>query len=122
MKKQHLRVYSGFKLGLFLLICMVTIGIAVPGKAEAAGSISLDAPAGGYVSDGGLVEIGGSYTDLYDIRLFVDGTAQFEVVLNDPDGDDSGTWSYMLDTSAYNGAVELVVRGLDTSTRYGVWG
>ncbi|MFE6076912.1 Ig-like domain-containing protein [Paenibacillus sp. NPDC057886] len=122
MKKQHLRVYSGFKLGLFLLICMVTIGIAVPGKTEAASSISLDAPAGGYVSDGGLVEIGGSYTDLYDIRLFVDGTAQFEVVLNDPDGDDSGTWSYMLDTSAFNGTVELVVRGLDTSTRYGVWG
>ncbi|CAI6076226.1 hypothetical protein PAECIP112173_02414 [Paenibacillus sp. JJ-100] len=121
MKKLHLRVCSGFRLGMVLFVCMLAIGM-LPGKAEAAGSISLDAPVGGYQSDGGVVEIGGSYTDLYDIRLFVDGKAQFEVVLNDPDGDDSGTWSYMLDTSDYNGTVELVVRGLDTSTRYGVWG
>lgn len=121
MKKLHLRVCSGYRLGMVLLVCMLAIGI-LPGKTEAAGLISLDAPVGGYQSDGGVVEIGGSYTDLYDIRLFVDGKDQFEVVLNDPDGDDSGTWSYMLDTSDYNGTVELVVRGLDTSTRYGVWG
>ncbi|NUU77760.1 Ig-like domain-containing protein [Paenibacillus xylanilyticus] len=122
MKKQHLRVYSGFRLAMVLLICMVSIGIPFPGKAGAAGSISLDAPGGGYVSDGGMVEIGGSYTDLYDIRLYVNGTSQYEVLMNDPDGDDSGTWSYMLDTSGYNGTVELVVRGLDTTSRYGVWG
>lgn len=121
MKKQHLRVYSGFRLAMVLLIGMVFVGIPFPGKAGAAGSISLDVPGGGYVSDGGMVEIGGSYTDLYDIRLYVNGTSQYEVLLNDPDGDDSGTWSYMLDTSGYNGTVELVVRGLDTSTRYGVW-
>ncbi|MBM6385017.1 MAG: fibronectin type III domain-containing protein [Paenibacillus sp.] len=122
MKKQHLRVYSGFRLAMVLLIGMVFVGLPFPGKAGAAGSISLDVPGGGYVSAGGMVEIGGSYTDLYDIRLYVNGTSQYEVLLNDPDGDDSGTWSYMLDTSSYNGTVELVVRGLDTSTRYGVWG
>ncbi|WP_336780470.1 Ig-like domain-containing protein [Paenibacillus illinoisensis] len=121
MKKQHLRVYSGFRLAIVLLIGMVFVGMLFPGKAGAAGSISLDVPEGGYVSDGGMVEIGGSYTDLYDIRLYVNGTSQYEVLMNDPDGDDSGTWSYMLDTSGYNGSVELVVRGLDTSTRYGVW-
>ena len=41
--------------------------------------------------------------------------------MDDPDGDDAGTWSYELDASAYDGGIELTARGLDTATRYGVW-
>lgn len=114
---------SGGRLGwmLSMVVLVLIMGTAAPGKARAAGSITLDQPPGGYISTGGLVEISGTYTGLYDVRLYVDGTAQFEALLNDPDGDDSGSWSYTLDTSRYNGSVELVARGLDTSTRYGVW-
>ncbi|MBY3618732.1 DNRLRE domain-containing protein [Acinetobacter sp. CUI P1] len=115
---------SGKRLGWILsVICLIIVisGTAVPGIARAAGSITLDEPPGGYVSSGGLVEISGTYTGLYDVRLYVNGTAQFEALLDDPDGNDSGRWSYTLDTSRYNGSVELVARGLDTSTRYGVW-
>lgn len=113
---------SGKRLGWILpLIGLIIVIMAVPGTARAAGTITLDEPPGGYVSSGGPVEISGTYTGLYDVRLYVNGTAQFEVLLDDPDGDDSGSWSYTLDTSRYNGSVELVARGLDTSTRYGVW-
>ncbi|MFD2414030.1 CBM96 family carbohydrate-binding protein [Paenibacillus rhizoplanae] len=104
-----------------VMLLVVILGTAVPGTARAAGTITLHEPPGGYVSSGGLVEVNGTYTGLYDVRLYVDGTAQFEVLLDDPDGDDSGTWSYTLDTARYNGSVELVARGLDTTTRYGVW-
>ncbi|MEK3877793.1 CBM96 family carbohydrate-binding protein [Paenibacillus sp. FSL M7-0420] len=113
---------SGKRLGWILpLIGLIIVIMAVPGTARAAGTITLDEPPGGYVSSGGPVEISGTYTGLYDVRLYVNGTAQFEVLLDNPDGDDSGSWSYTLDTSRYNGPVELVARGLDTSTRYGVW-
>lgn len=114
---------SGSRIGwmLSLAVLVVIFGTAFPGKARAAGSIMLDQPSGGYVSTGGLVKISGTYSNLYDVRLYVDGTAQFEALLDDPDGDDSGSWSYTLDTSRYNGSVELVARGLDISSRYGVW-
>ncbi|GGF92076.1 hypothetical protein GCM10010912_41350 [Paenibacillus albidus] len=120
--KQRL-VHSKSRLGniLSMLVLILTIGIVAPDKAGAAGTLTLDAPTGGYVTTGGVVEISGTYTGLYDVRLYVDGTAQFEAVLDDPDGNDSGTWSYTLDTSRYNGSLELVARGLDTVTRYGVW-
>ncbi|ETT56228.1 DNRLRE domain-containing protein [Paenibacillus sp. FSL P4-0338] len=115
---------SGKRFGWILPLVgliLVLSAVAVPGTARAAGTITLDEPPGGYVSSGGPVEVSGTYTGLYDVRLYVNGTAQFEALLEDPDGDDSGSWSYTLDTSRYSGEVELVARGLDTTTRYGVW-
>jgi hypothetical protein len=44
-----------------------------------------------------------------------------DVYMNDPDGDGSGTWYYDLDTSPYDGPIEIAVRGWDARTRYGVW-
>lgn len=121
MNQRPLGPKKGLALLLPVLLLIAVIGTAFPGKTRAAGTLTLDVPPGGYVSSGGVLEITGTYTGLYDIRLYVDGTGQFETVLDDPDGDDSGRWSYALDTSRYNGSIGLVVRGLDTSTRYGVW-
>ncbi len=63
----------------------------------------------------------GSYSGVYDVRLYINGQSQAAVSMEDPDGDDAGAWSYTLDASQYNGDIELTARGLDISTRYGVW-
>ena len=41
--------------------------------------------------------------------------------MEDPNGDDSGNWSYQLDTSRLDGPVEIVLKGNDAMTRYGIW-
>ncbi|WP_214628391.1 S-layer homology domain-containing protein [Paenibacillus agaridevorans] len=92
-----------------------------PQKASAAVAITIDSPENGATVNSGTVRISGTYAGLYDIKLFINGTRQVDALTYDPTGTDSGTWHYDLDTTGYSGMVQLRARGLDTSTRYGIW-
>ena len=104
---------------MLLLLCSPLL-LVLPAPAQAAASLTLDSPSDGDTATGGPVLVSGTYTNAYDIRLYINGTEQVEPLLT-PTGVDTGTWSYSLDTSGRHGSVELVARGLDTTTRYGVW-
>ncbi|MCU6712225.1 fibronectin type III domain-containing protein [Paenibacillus sp. J5C_2022] len=110
---------------LLLVLCVVftlAASTAFPRAfAAAMPSITLLAPEDDDVASGENVEVSGAYSGVYDIRLYINGVSQAVVSMDDPDGDNAGTWSYTLDTSLYDGEIELVARGLDVATRYGVW-
>lgn len=111
------------RLTAVMLVLSLTLSgwlIEVP-VASAAASITIDSPENGAVITGGTIRISGTYSGLYDIKLFINGTRQVDAATYDPTGTDSGTWHYDLDTSGYSGKVQLRARGLDTSTRYGIW-
>ncbi|WP_157272579.1 Ig-like domain-containing protein [Paenibacillus daejeonensis] len=104
---------------MLVLLCSPLL-LVLPAPAQAAASLTLDSPSNGDTATGGPVLVSGTYSNAYDIRLYINGTEQVEPQLT-PTGVDTGTWSYSLDTSGRHGNVELVARGLDTTTRYGVW-
>ncbi|WP_238357743.1 Ig-like domain-containing protein [Cohnella zeiphila] len=109
-------------IALILSLLLLVAGFAMsPSRAHAESAITLDSPAAGAAVSGGIVQVSGTYSGVYDVVLYINGTDQEPVRMDDPDGDDAGTWSYELDASAYNGGIELTARGLDTATRYGVW-
>lgn len=95
--------------------------VTVPQPAHAAAAVTLEAPLNGAHVSGSSVRLSGSYSKVYDVRVFLNGESQLPVVMNDPDGDDTGTWHYDLALSKLNGEVHMIVRGLDVDTRYGVW-
>ncbi|WP_185601628.1 Ig-like domain-containing protein [Paenibacillus sp. 598K] len=103
-----------------LVLALVMPVVSLPTVAHAAGSITLDTPTTGATVTSGPVTVSGSYAGVYDVRLYINGTEQVEPQLT-PSGADAGTWSYTLPTVQRHGSVELVARGLDTTTRYGVW-
>ncbi|MFK7693543.1 cadherin-like beta sandwich domain-containing protein [Paenibacillus sp. HJGM_3] len=107
---------------LFFSLAFAAFAILIePPRAHAASAITIDSPTDGASVGSGKLRISGSYSGLYDIKLYINGTRQVDAITNDPDADDSGTWHYDLDTSPYNGPIQLRVRGLDTTTRYGIW-
>jgi hypothetical protein len=109
------------------IFIILTLAVAIAGlifespSAHAASAITIDSPADGAVVGSGKLRISGVYTDLYDIKLFINGSKQVDALTSDPEGDNSGTWYYDLDTSIYNGPVQIRARGLDITTRYGIW-
>lgn len=90
-------------------------------KAEAAAVLTFDSLHNGDRLKSGIVRIHGGYTGAYNVQLVVNGSQIFDTHMADPDGDESGTWYYDLDASAYDGAVELAVRAADVDTRYNAW-
>lgn len=117
-----------FSRSRFWVLTVLSFVLVFPGLAAAEPSegaappfVTLEYPEDGAAVSGGSVEIGGSYAGVYDVRLYINGTRQAVVVMSDPDGDDAGSWSYALDASRYEGEIELTARGLDVTTRYGVW-
>ncbi|WP_159887126.1 cadherin-like beta sandwich domain-containing protein [Paenibacillus puerhi] len=109
------------------LVLMLTLALAIPGglsavsKVYAASGITIDAPADGATVGAGIVRISGTYTQVYELKLFIGGSRQVDVQTYDPDGDNTGTWHYDFNTTGYSGPVQLNARGLDVETRYGVW-
>ncbi|SDC23203.1 S-layer homology domain-containing protein [Paenibacillus sp. UNCCL117] len=109
------------------LIVVLTLVLAIPGglswasKVYAASGITIDAPADGATVEAGMVRISGTYTQVYELKLFIGGSRQVDVQTYDPDGDNTGTWHYDFNTSGYSGSVQLNARGLDVESRYGVW-
>ncbi|WP_219507345.1 Ig-like domain-containing protein [Nonomuraea ceibae] len=69
----------------------------------------------------GVVRLAGRFTGAYDVTLVVGGERIERARVSDPDADDTGTWSYDLDTRDLHGDVEVYARASDARTRYGVW-
>ena len=120
MWKRRIRLHFAVLLLLSGLWSVFGAPGTVP-RALAAAAITIDSPAGGTPVGSGEIRISGTYQDVYDLVLLIDGKRQAEVRKEDPDGNDSGSWYYDLDTSAFNGPVRIIAKGLDVSTRYGVW-
>jgi hypothetical protein len=90
--------------------------------ASAAGpSVTIDSHTNGDTVPAGTVRLSGTYTDAYDLSIVLDGRSTPPVHTVDPDGDDTGTWYYDLDTTGVDGEIEVAVRAKRTDTRYGVW-
>ena len=102
-------------------LLVLTGFVTVPQPVHAAAAVTMEEPLNGAVVSGSSLRLAGTYSKVYDVRVFLNGESQLPVVMNDPDGDDSGTWHYDLGLSKLNGEVHLIVRGLDVDTRYGVW-
>ncbi|HAF96812.1 MULTISPECIES: Ig-like domain-containing protein [Paenibacillus] len=105
---------------LFLTAILLAVCIPLP-SAKAAALITIDSHQDGQTIQPGKAELSGTYSGVYDLELIVNGNMVEDVHMDDPDGDDSGTWSYSLDTTQLDGAIEIVLKSKDVVTRYGVW-
>ncbi|MCR2805241.1 CBM96 family carbohydrate-binding protein [Paenibacillus soyae] len=123
-----MRSWKVSRMPRFALVLVLSLALALGGPlavpaatAAPAPFVSILSPQNGDAASGGIVEVSGAYAGVYDVRLYINGVRQTAVAMDDPDGDDAGTWSYPLDVSRYDGGIELTARGLDVATRYGVW-
>lgn len=109
---------------LVMLLAISIIMPWVPGQslpaAWADSQITIDSHSNGALVEAGTVTISGHYTDVYDIKLIVNGREQLDTHMNHLSGTESGTWFAELDTTRYHGEIRLVARGLGSETRYGV--
>ena len=121
MADQQKKWRNKIKMILLTLIIICSVAVHGPMKTMAASTITLDSPQEGAQVSGEAVRIMGTYTNAYDVKLFVNGEKQVDVMMDDQDGDDSGAWYYDLNTSEFEGDITLNARGLDVDTRYGVW-
>ncbi|MNO36251.1 hypothetical protein D3C76_263180 [compost metagenome] len=103
-----------------LLVSLSPLAILPAGTVSADSSLTIDSPAHGDQLSPGILQISGQYTDTYDIKLIVDGTKQIPVLMDNPSGAGTGTWSAEIDTSIYDDAVSLAAKGSHVVTRYGV--
>lgn len=106
---------------VWLFLLMLCYAWSSPSTVFADSAITIDSHSDGAELPVGVVRLSGTYAKAYDLKLILNGAKQADAVMDDPDGDDSGTWYYDLDTSQYDGNLEIAVRGSDAVTRYGVW-
>ncbi|MFD2329546.1 Ig-like domain-containing protein [Cohnella sp. GCM10020058] len=110
------------RVGLCLMSMILPAGALLPmPRADAAAVLTIDSLQEGAVVTSDVKRIEGTYAGAYNVQLVVNGERIFDTHMVDPDGDESGTWYYDLDTSAYHGEVELAVRAADVATRYNAW-
>ncbi|GAA0134336.1 hypothetical protein YSY43_11760 [Paenibacillus sp. YSY-4.3] len=108
------------------LVMMLIVGImplfpvSQPPAAWADSQITIDSHSDGAQVAAGQVIIAGHFTDIYEIKLIVNGREQLDTHMNNLSGTETGTWYAELDTSRYHGEISLVARGLSSETRYGV--
>jgi hypothetical protein len=112
----------------FVVFCMIlTIVLfgAVPGVVSAApptsSSVVITSPLAGANLSSGIVRITGTFSKVYQVVISINAEEIYDCVMDVPLGDDTGTWYYDLDTSKYDGSVEIFARGFDTTTRYFTW-
>lgn len=109
-------------MGPVLLLAAATIIPWWPAEqAHAAAALTIGTVDENEEVGGGIVRIGGTYSGAYDVQLVVNGERVEDARMDDPEGDDSGSWYYDLDMSAYDGNVELIAKGTDVTTRYNAW-
>ncbi|MFE5323891.1 Ig-like domain-containing protein [Paenibacillus sp. NPDC056579] len=106
---------------LSLLLAALSLTVAAPLPVHAAAAITIDTPSSGAQVSSGKIRIEGTYSGLYDVKLYIDAAEQVYASMDDPDADDAGTWHYELDTRDYSGIVRIYAVGSDVQTRYGVW-
>ncbi|GGQ14656.1 fibronectin type III domain-containing protein [Streptosporangium pseudovulgare] len=102
-----------------LTVAAVPVVTAVPAAARAADppSVVIDSSE----AAPGVVRLAGRFTGAYDVSVVVNGERIERARVSDPDADDSGTWSYDLDTGAMDGEIEVYAKATAAETRYGTW-
>lgn len=108
------------------MLWIVLLGTAlavllIPSAARAEAAVTIDSHQDGEEVPAGKVTLSGTYTDSYQVQLMVNGRLVADVHMNDPDGDDSGDWYYILDTATMDAEFQIAAKSLDRKTRYGVW-
>lgn len=69
----------------------------------------------------GTVRITGTYNSAFNLSFIANACVLGDCHTDDPNGDESGTWYFDLDTTQFDGNMEITVKGYDSSTRYNVW-
>lgn len=103
-----------------LLASLTLLPPPTASAAEAEPGVTLTSHADGDRLPTGKVRLSGTYTDAYDLAIALDGDRVARVHTSDPDGDDSGTWHYDLDTTGIDGDFAVSARARSTDTRYGL--
>ncbi|MFD0712054.1 Ig-like domain-containing protein [Paenibacillus sp. GCM10027626] len=113
---------KGNKVVILLLTMVLAMPLLTATKTEAAGTVlTIDSHTDQQTVPAGMTRISGSYQGAYAMQLVINGARVEDAHMDDPDGDDAGSWYYDLDLSKYDGEVELIARGVDASTRYNAW-
>ncbi|UOQ44165.1 hypothetical protein MUN89_20285 [Halobacillus salinarum] len=111
------------KKSLFILVVLLTLFAAsgfLNNSVFAEPSLSIDSPKDGAELEGKIVRISGSYHEVTNIQLIINASDTVQVQ-SEAANDQSGTWYYDLDTSKYDGNVEILATGTNTATRYTIW-
>ncbi|KGX90446.1 CBM96 family carbohydrate-binding protein [Pontibacillus marinus] len=105
-----------------LLLPLLFFNGVTPNTGYAVSSLTITSHDSGANLPVGTVRISGSYSDVSNIQLIIDGmkVSQAQMV---PDSSQThtGEWYYELDTRPYDGEIEIVARGTNTLTRYTSW-
>ncbi|RUT35460.1 fibronectin type III domain-containing protein [Paenibacillus zeisoli] len=106
---------------LSLIFSLLPIYLPNLPKTYAESAITIDSPTNGSTPSDTVVRITGHYSEVYNISLVINGTRKEDVHMeDDASGTESGTWYYDLDTSVYDGAIEIAAGGQRPDTRYGI--
>lgn len=109
------------KCGLLCLVFVLVIMLLPSLPAKAAARVTLESHQDEQNVSPGVEELHGTYTDVFDVEIVVNGQMVNDVHMDDPDADNSGTWTYLLDTSQLDGPIEIAIKSKDIETRYGIW-
>lgn len=109
------------KCGLFCLAFVLTAMLFPFSAAKADARITIDSHQDGQMIAPGIEELSGTYTHVYDVQIVINGALVTDVHMDDEDADNSGTWTYSLDTTKWDGPVEIALKSKDIETRYGIW-
>ncbi|KGX92011.1 fibronectin [Pontibacillus halophilus JSM 076056 = DSM 19796] len=104
------------KWGLMFLCCIAMVLISKQ-NVHAEATIEITSHSNGDVISSSTTMVQGTYTDVEDMVLIVDGGRTHEVIEDKAEG----TWSYELDTSLLEGDIELIVKGTNLETSYSAW-
>jgi hypothetical protein len=123
MKRNRNKAFGKAAVTLFASLLAASGLLVAPPPAQAAAAVTIGSPADGASVPAGIVTVSGTFSSAVDVKLVINGSIQADVVMNDPDGDDSGTWHYELDTQLYGGRgeIDLRAKAADAATRSGVW-
>ncbi|NEE02742.1 Ig-like domain-containing protein [Phytoactinopolyspora halotolerans] len=128
-------LWRSWILGLAVAVLAAILAPVPAGSAVGAGSavntgsavdavepeVTIDSHASGDQVSVGTVRLEGRFVGAYDLEIVVDGVRTARVHVTDPDADDRGTWHYDLDTTPFDGEIQVTVRGKKVADRYGVW-
>lgn len=109
------------KCGLLCLVFVLVTMLLPSLHVKAAARVTFDSHQDGQNVSPGVEELHGTYTNVFDVEIVVNGQFVNDVHMDDPDADNSGTWSYSLDTSPLDGPIEIALKSKDIETRYGIW-
>ncbi|GIP23958.1 Ig-like domain-containing protein [Paenibacillus sp. J22TS3] len=121
--RKLLSVPQLMKLVVVFSLIVILLPIYLPNlpTTYAESSITIDSPTDGSSPEDTIVRVTGHYSDVYEISLIINGAKRVDAHMEDDStGTESGTWYYDLDTSSYDGPIEIVAGGTRPDTRYGI--